>query len=75
MYKMNGNNLIELAIFYSGKQSLFSKQEMENVLSKLKDEIENTVRGELEMFYRMSGTFIIIMNDLMNRCVYINVNV
>ena len=31
---------------------------MENVFARLKEEIESTVKTELETFYRMSGMFI-----------------
>jgi len=37
---------------------------MQNAFEKLREEIENTVRQELEMFYRMSGVFIqMLMHD------------
>ena len=40
------------------KSPIFSKQDMENTFDRLRQEVQSTVRQELEMFYRMSGVFI-----------------
>ena len=37
---------------------LFSKQEMEQVLNDMENEMRTTFTDELEVFYRMSGVFI-----------------
>ena len=37
------------------KSAIFTKNDMEKAFDRLKDEMETTVRQELEMFYRMSG--------------------
>ena len=49
---------------YSAKTQLFSKQDMEGVLDDMEQEMRNTFKSELEIFYRMSGVFIqMIMYD------------
>ena len=45
-------------IFFSKSTQLFSKQDMENVLNDMEEEMRQTFRSELEIFYRMSGVFI-----------------
>lgn len=50
------------------KQPIFTKHDMESTFDKLKQEMESTVRQELEMFYRMSGVFIqMLMHDAENQ--------
>ena len=46
------------------KSAIFTKNDMQAAFSKLRGEVELTVRQELEMFYRMSGVFVqMLMHD------------
>jgi hypothetical protein len=40
------------------QSAIFTKQDLEKVFERMQSEMENTVRQELEMFYRLSGVFI-----------------
>ena len=42
-------------VSYSASQTLFSKQDMENLIDKVSSDVQSTVRQELEIFYRMAG--------------------
>eukprot|EP00347_Sterkiella_histriomuscorum_P009298 403341739 len=43
------------------KSAIFTKSDMESTFERLRQEMQQTVRQELEMFYRMSGVFIQMM--------------
>lgn len=59
-------------MMFSASQSLFSKQDMENMMDKVSTEIQTTVRQELEIFYRMAGIDSIVNT---HRCVCANAHV
>jgi hypothetical protein len=40
------------------KHGVFSRQQVDEIFDKLEEEVHETIQGEMENFYRMSGVFI-----------------
>jgi hypothetical protein len=59
MSEMNGKLrrgiILTKLCWFSVRGTIYTKAELEKAFDRLQQEMETTVRQELEMFYRMSG--------------------
>ncbi len=57
MSKMSSMFIYLHLFINSSSTKLFTQSDFEKIFEKLIEDVESTVKAELEMFYRMSGNF------------------